>query len=334
MRNRSAAIAPTNIVCPRERVSAGCHLVVGLSRSSGAVLESVECPYPLGAIRVGATRLFWLDGISVANVNVRSKEDVRGPSRTLALGASVGDVRGVAVAGDTLVVMTPAGLVAVSPDDPVPRRIVQETAGWAIAASEQYAAWITGRSGSNEGTVNRIDLRSSAVATITGEVRPAAVAVAAGGVYWTNLGMDWDGAIRRSVNGDAATTLVPNQPAPRSIAVDGENVYWIASPPEGRRLRCVPVRGGPIREIATVPEPRDTAGVERLVVVGGNAYYLIAGQLGMAMADGAAPVRVVALPANGRVVDFDADAQHLFLTVEIRPEHEATVPAGRSLRSE
>ncbi|WP_437995886.1 hypothetical protein WMF26_32365 [Sorangium sp. So ce185] len=293
--------------------------MVTLARPGGPILASRTWQFPLGGIQAGAKHLYWLDGISVANVRVGPKDDIGRTSATVSLNTPVGDVRASAAAGDTLLVLTSGGLLGLSPTDAAPRLVAAELSGWALATDGRSAVWTTGVAGSDQGSVKRGDLTSGAVSEVVGgETRPGAVTFDGGGIYWVSFGAGPDGAIRGLPAGASSPiTLAAGQPAPRAIAVDRDAVYWVNDAPDGRHLRSVPRRGGPVRELLHRPAPQGSTGQERLVVAGDDAYFIVAGQIEHALTSGAPGASVIKARPPGRVVSFDVDERHLYLTVDV-----------------
>jgi hypothetical protein len=321
VRHATSVTPAPELSCPTEHRVHGCHLVVTVARSGGGTLASTIWPYPLGAIRAGPTQLCWLDGISVANVRIGPKDDLLHAARSVSLDVSVGDVRSATMAGDTMLLMTSAGLLALSPTDAAPRLVAAESAGWNVASSERYAAWTTGIAGVDEGSVKRLDLATGELVVLAeNEMRPGAIAVDRDAVYWANLGSESDGTIRTVAAGRSTpVTLATDQPAPRSIAVDGDTLYWITTAPDERRLCSVATRGGRVRELLALPSPRASSGGERLVVDRGNAYFLIGGHLGRVTSGSVVASPVATVPTGGRIIGFDIDADHVYLTAYIGP---------------
>jgi hypothetical protein len=91
-------------------------------------------------------------------------------------------------------------------------------------------------------------------AFVSGQNDPAAIAIDAANLYWTNTGTTAnnyaDGAIMTvPTSGGTPKTLAAAQASPASLAVDGTNVYWtnygtLANNYADGSLMSVPVAGG------------------------------------------------------------------------------------------
>jgi len=319
-------LIPAKVVYPESVKMRGIRLVAKLSRSDGTIVAVTEQPYPLGAIRVGTDLLYWLEGISFVNVQVRSKSDLRDVLAPIALTIAIGDVRATECSSEMLLILSPIGLLGLSSNDFILRMLADDFSGWSLAIHRQFAIWTTGIAGYERGDVKRLDLENGTMDIIAaGEQRPGAVCMDEDGVYWVCFGSghtSHDAAIRMCVpENSKPTTIAFGESAPRSITTDKERIYWIDDSLDGRHVRALFKQDSDsIHELAHLPVSPGTAGEERLIVSGNDLYFLSCGRLFQTTINGGDVKAVVSLLPLGRVISFDIDQDYVFMNIEVSPQ--------------
>jgi hypothetical protein len=120
----------------------------------------------------------------------------------------------------------------------------------AVAVGGQAVYWAThmySQDNVPSGTLSKLVLATGAVSTVAATVLPAAVAVGAGGVYWTDNGK----VLMVGLEGGSATVIATSETGVTGpVAVDATSVYWS----DGASIWKAPLGGGTPTALASLAQ--------------------------------------------------------------------------------
>lgn len=240
----------------------------------GEVTTLVTGQNNVGAVAVSAERIWWstlseLQSSDLAGADVSEHAGIGGPT---GLAATDEGVVVTANMGGLYAVSAGSEPELLSSDDPW-------SAGVAVAGGDIY--WANqGEWPEFEGSIWELaDGESRRVAIAEGQATPTSVVVQGGYVWWTNAGNSSAvGSLSRApLAGGAVEVVVEDQTDAAGIAAGGDYVCWtIYGSLEGTpsAVRCVPVAGGDLVEIASGISVESAVACDEMYVYWGDGTTL------------------------------------------------------------
>jgi hypothetical protein len=267
------------------------------------VLPGSPMPGPGLMVAVNSTDVYWVDQYEVASVPVQGGTPTTifnaSGNATVIWAVALTDTAVYWGADNMYILMAPlAGGIA-------------STLVWspwmgdmAVNATEVY--WTDGTTGE----VLSVPPDGGATSTIaSGQTSPDYLALGPAGVYWTTEPSSGDDAVVVApLDGGAPTTLASGGSV-SGLAVDTNNVYWIASSGGADRIYSMPLVGGAISTLVSVPTPYSV--LSCLTVDTDSVYWADQGTILRVPIGGGTPVTlaVVQDPVGG---GFAMDSASLY----------------------